>query len=296
MEINVTETFPKPEVFLAERPLYSLETFDGEEVWKAVDLIYIDGTYDGFCTKCGPEATFKVTAPERPNGFTRNLKTEALYRQRGSQPPLPNITVDAYRIRATCTREATHRQDFFFLVDFRLGQTEEGKTKLERFIQKVGQHPSFGDLHLEAVKKYRGSLPAQQLRELSQAIGLASHDVGIGSYVYLRRVFEWLVEEAHLEAAKRTDWNEQAYIKLRMAERIAALRHSLPDFLVEHPEMYSLLSKGVHELTENECLEHFSTLRIAIELILDERHEKKLRERKIAQAKSALAKATSKDA
>ena len=292
----MTEAFPKPEVFLSECPLYTLEPFDGEETWKAVDLIYFDGTYDGFCTKCGREATFKVTAPERPNGFTRNLGEEAIYKKHGNQPPIPNILVDTYRVRATCTREATHRQDFFFLVDYRLGQTEDGKAKLERFIQKVGQHPSFGDLHLEAVKKYRGSLPAQQLKELSQAIGLASHDVGVGSYVYLRRVFEWLVEEAHQEASKAAGWDEQAYMKLRMAERVSALRSSLPDFLVEHPEMYSLLSKGVHELTERECLEHFSTLRIAIELILDERHEKKLRERKIAQAKAALAKATGKGA
>ncbi len=292
----MTDTFPKPEVFLAERPLYSLEPFEGEGIWKVIDLLYYDGTYDGFCTKCCRDATFKVTAPERPNGFTRDLRIEALSRQHGNKPPVPNLPIRTYHVRANCTRVSTHSQDFFFLVEFRLRKLEDDKSAVERFVQKIGQQPSFGDLHLESVRKYRGSLPTQQLKELSQAIGLASHDVGIGSYVYLRRVFEWLVEEAHQEAAKSDGWDEAAFAKLRMGERIAALRSHLPAFLVEHPEMYGLLSKGVHELTEAECLEHFSTLRIAIELILDERHEKRLREKKIAEAKAALVKATSRGA
>jgi hypothetical protein len=290
----VTDSFPDPEAFLAQRPLYDLEPFDREDVWKAIDLLYFNGTYDSFCTKCGRDATFKVSSPERPNGFTRNMQNEAVYRQHGQEPPLPNLAAGTYQVRANCARQPAHRQDFFFQVDFRMKQIEDGKSVLEGFVQKIGQQPSFGDLHLQAVKKYRGSLPAQQLKELSQAIGLASHDVGIGSYVYLRRVFEWLVEEAHQGAAERNGWDEAEYSRLRMGDRIKALRSNLPEFLVENPEMYGLLSKGVHELTEAECMENFATLRIAIELILDERHEKKLRQKKIAEAKEALAKATAK--
>lgn len=292
----MTDTFPEPEVFLAERPLYSKEAFEEDGVWKAINVLYFDGTYDSFCTRCGRDATFKVTAPARPDEFVRNLANEAFFKQHGRKPPLPNLRADTYHVRASCTRNSAHRQDFFFLVDSRLKKLEDNKNVLEQFVQKIGQQPSFGDLHLEAVRKYRSSLPAPQLKELSQAIGLASHDVGIGSYVYLRRVFEWLVEEAHQEAARGEGWNEAAFQKLRMGERITALRENLPEFLVDHPEMYGLLSKGVHELTEAECLEHFATLRIAIELILDERHEKRLRQKKIEEARAALVKAASKGA
>ena len=66
---------------------------------------------------------------------------------------------------------------------------------LDTALIKVGQHPSFADFHSEDVKSYRGTLPRQQLAEFTRAINLAAHDVGIGAYVYLRRVFEWLVEE-----------------------------------------------------------------------------------------------------
>lgn len=49
-----------------------------------------------------------------------------------------------------------------------------------------------------------------------------------------------------------------------------------------------MLSKGLHELTEQECLEHFDALRICIEIILDERVESKQKAAKQEQAKLAL--------
>ncbi|SFI44198.1 hypothetical protein [Nitrosomonas sp. Nm34] len=64
----------------------------------------------------------------------------------------------------------------------------------------------------------------------------------------------------------------------------------MPSFLVKHPEMYSLLSKGSHELSEEDGLSYFKMLRIGIELILDEKLERKERDRKIRGAKAALAK------
>jgi len=36
--------------------------------------------------------------------------------------------------------------------------------------------------------------------EFRESIGLAAHSVGIGSFVYLRRILKGLIEEAHTEA------------------------------------------------------------------------------------------------
>jgi hypothetical protein len=109
--------------------------------------------------------------------------------------------------------------------------------------------------------------------------------------VYLRRIFESLVEEAHVAAKGDAGWDEEAYGRYRMSEKVGTLRAHLPPFLVEHPAMYSLLSKGIHELSEQECLKHFSTLRIGIELILDQRIEARERFQKISAAKAAIQKA-----
>ncbi len=61
-------------------------------------------------------------------------------------------------------------------------------------IQKVGQFPSLADIANDESKAYSSVLKGTDARELHTAIGLAAHGVGIGSYVYLRRVFEHLIE------------------------------------------------------------------------------------------------------
>lgn len=286
-------TIPKPTEFLLSTPLYAKTFYEGEEVWKVLDVLYYGGTYDSYCTKCRRESTFQVVAQDRPPQFVRNLAREKMLKQHGGGPGLPNLEIGIYDVRAHCTRKNTHTQNFVIFVDREMVQIDDStKPKLHQSIQKIGQQPSYGDLHLAQVKKYTHVLSPSQMAELTRAIGLASHDVGVGAYVYLRRIFEALVEEAH-QAASTADsaWNEEQYQRSRMSERIMSLKSHLPTFLVEHPGMYSLLSKGIHELSEEECLKHFETLRIGIELILDERIEQRERARKIAAAKTAIHKA-----
>lgn len=58
--------------------------------------------------------------------------------------------------------------------------------------------------------------------------------------------------------------------------------------------MYSILSKGVHELEEQECLEYFNIVKDGIELILDEKlYEKNKNDKQIA-AKKAITELKSK--
>lgn len=65
------------------------------------------------------------------------------------------------------------------------------------------------------------------------------------------------------------------------------LRGHLPEFMAEHPELYSILSKGVHELTEEECARELPMLRQAIELIMEDRVTEQ-RRRKQREAASKL--------
>jgi hypothetical protein len=79
-------------------------------------------------------------------------------------------------------------------------------------IEKMGQYPSLADLVTAEIRKYRKFLGADAHREFSRAIGLAAHGVGIGSFIYLRRILENLIEEAHQAAQHSKGWNESAYI------------------------------------------------------------------------------------
>jgi hypothetical protein len=74
-----------------------------------------------------------------------------------------------------------------------------------------------------------------------------------------------------------------------MGERIELLKDELPEFLVENKAMYSILSKGIHELSEEECLTAFPILKVGIEIILDVKLEAAKKEKKLAEAKKAIA-------
>lgn len=155
-------------------------------------------------------------------------------------------------------------------------------------VEKIGQHPSLGDLTGPDLQKYRPVLGDERYRELIRGVGLASHDIGIGAFVYLRRVFEHLIEGAHVKAQADSNWDEPLFQRSRMDEKIQQLSGHLPKFLVENRALYRILSTGIHALSEQECLEAFPDVMLGIELILDGELERMEREKKIETARKSI--------
>lgn len=147
------------------------------------------------------------------------------------------------------------------------------------YVHKIGQSPSLADLYIPEVQKYR-KLLSKYYTEFSRAIGLNSHGVGIGSFVYLRRVIEYLLEDAYVEARQSEGWDDSLWFNRKVSDRIVALKEYLPKCLVDNRESYAILSKGVHELGEDECLEYFPVLKDFIEMVLDEKLSKARRAQK----------------
>ncbi|MBL7912643.1 MAG: short-chain dehydrogenase [Bacteroidia bacterium] len=164
----------------------------------------------------------------------------------------------------------------------------------KKIFMKIGQFPSIADLHIGNIKEYASVLSREKIKEFTRAIGIAANGVGIGSFVYLRRIFEDLIEEAHIIAKENSSWNEQDFKKSRMDDKINLLKNFLPEFLIENKGMYGILSVGIHELTEEQCLTHFETVKVGIELILDEKLEKFRKTKKIEDAKNKLTNVTTK--
>lgn len=158
-----------------------------------------------------------------------------------------------------------------------------------KILMKVGQYPTVADFHISEIKQYSKLLSNEKLKEFTRAIGLAANGVGIGSFVYLRRIFENLIIEAFENAKKDNLVTEANFQKARMDQKIDMLGSYLPSFLVENKSMYSVLSLGIHELDEQTCLANFDTLRVGIEIILDEKLEEFRKKEKIEQAKQKLA-------
>ncbi|RZK37465.1 MAG: hypothetical protein EOO61_08940 [Hymenobacter sp.] len=136
---------------------------------------------------------------------------------------------------------------------------------------KIGQFPSIADISKDETKRYKSILPNEYYVELNKAIGLYSHGIGIGSFVYMRRIFEKLIFDTFDEVKEEIEIDYKAFVGLKMADKIGSLSDYLPRTLVEKKALYSVLSKGIHELDENTCKESFPIVRAGIEFILDEK-------------------------
>ena len=127
------------------------------------------------------------------------------------------------------------------------------------------------------------------MKDFTKAIGLAANGVGTGSFVYLRRIFEHLVFEIARQAIADGEIDEKKFLTARMDEKIEMLKNHLPDVLVTNKALYGVLSKGIHELSEDECLDYFSVVREIIELILDEFEFARKKAERLKQASGKLA-------
>ncbi|SSB95811.1 hypothetical protein SAMN04488697_103414 [Pseudomonas sp. 43mfcvi1.1] len=261
----IDNKFPSAQEFCSELPLYYYYEVNDSNLENFVSFARKTATIDVFCPACLKDSTFKL----RENNYGRN-----------------SIDIDTwweyypfYEMRFICSRDREHEISYTFQFDKNKG------------VQKIGQYPSVYDVAIPKVKSYRKVLGEEQYKEFIKAIGLFSHGVGAGSLIYLRRIFENLLEKAHLEANQSEEWlkvHSATYTRATVSKKIEALADYLPEYLVGNKKIYSILSLGVHSTPEEECLHLFPLMRVAIELILDQKIQTARRKRKEAEIASLL--------
>ncbi|MCG3089147.1 hypothetical protein [Sporosarcina cyprini] len=241
------------EKLLLELSLYNPLSIDESNETEILDILYMNRAvqFDSHCIECGKDSTFRF--------YSRNQGNTSEYHQ--NRYLIDYSEIYSYpvplQVAFKCQRDVNHIYSF----NFKVSQKE---------VIKIGQYPSSASIDLAEIQKYRKALKGDY-RDFSKSIGLFSHGVGAGSFVYLRRIFENLIEEKRQEALKEGTWDDSVYQQSRMDEKINLLRHLLPAILVETRSIYGILSKGIHELSEEECLTLFPNVKLAIELILDEK-------------------------
>ncbi|WP_395792661.1 hypothetical protein [Aquimonas sp.] len=253
---KVIPALPSVKEFCLSVPLYERFEYDDDKNNGFFAVEQFEGTLDMHCPECGQHSVFAV----KKNSYATSSR----------------YTNYIFSLFFRCSRDSQHQALFIF-------RAHRGT------IQKIGQIPSLADLAMPDLKKYRAVLGDERYKELARAIGLATHGVGVGAFVYLRRIFESLIEEARVEASKQPDWDNDQYASARMVEKIVMLKGHLPDFLVENKALYGVLSVGVHTLSEADCLSAFPVVRLAIELILDGLLEQRERMEKLKSASKAIA-------
>lgn len=143
---------------------------------------------------------------------------------------------------------------------------------------KIGQYPSVADISFPKLDEYKKVLAKEDMKELRRAIGLHAQGIGIGSYVYLRRIFERIIDKAKDNAVQGGNLDMEKYQAARVNERIPMLKDYLPKMLVENTTFYGIVSRGIHELSEEECNSYFPVMEEFIYMILRQWEQKRKEE------------------
>ena len=160
------------------------------------------------------------------------------------------------------------------VIDIGGGSTDIAILSLDEIVVskslRIASNTFDDDIIKYVKKKYSlliGERTAEKIKkELGTAIGLFASGVGAGSYVYLRRILERLVYKA--KGAAPDAINNEMIERARVAEKIKMLEGYLPDILVKNTTIYGILSKGIHELSEEECRKYFPVVKECIYQIL----------------------------
>lgn len=250
-------------------PLYkTIEINDSEtdKINALENFLLFDGLIDGYNPELNENTSFKVE-------YTHYRTYYSL-----------GDFIGKNERRLKCVRTGYIITAYFLLESFEDDENEEINYKF----QKIGQYPTIADLEIGKYKKYSKVISKEHLRELNKAIGLSANGVGVGSFVYLRRIFEKLIENYHQQALKKDGWNDEEYGKSRITEKIELLKGYLPEAIVKYKKVYSIISKGIHELTEQECLKYFPIVKDAIISILEQDYLKKENERKQSELENSI--------
>ena len=296
--------------FYTDVPLYEQVDFNANDYARLTSLLRAEMKFDAYCPGCCKDATFEPKSGYNLNGYafedattegkvyTINFRCtrkdhELIYFLRIGKPHENSPIAKEKDQKEEARLQKVIRASASISSDANTASTQTIRAAYAklRSISKIGQHPSLADMSLPEIKKYQSVLDAEKLKEFTRAIGLEAHGVGVGSFVYLRRIFETLIWQAHdaileKDPAKTTTLKD--FKKLKMEDKIEAVKAELPAFLIKNKTLYTILSKGIHELLEDECLTYFGTVRTGIELILDEKLLSKQKEDKIKAAEKEI--------
>jgi len=232
---------------------------------------YAGNTIDCFCVHCGTNRVFEYANNEVHDsiGMVRmNIFDDVNAKAR--KPKKEEIFNSYLNRRYVLTYRCTRNKEHAILFDLIVSDDK---------IIKIGQYPSVADLLTPEIARYK-SILGKQYREFSKAVGLFAHGIGIGSFVYLRRIIENLVFDKYNQVADELGISKEDFEHLKYDIKIETLKDYLPKVLVTNKNVYGIVSKGVHELSEEECREMFPYIKAGIELILDDLLAEKERKEK----------------
>lgn len=149
------------------------------------------------------------------------------------------------------------------------------KTTMKWTVSKYGEDPSFGP----PTPARTISLIGPDRNQFLKGRRCENQGLGVGSFVYYRRVVEnqknrildEIIRVSHhlLADDQLTKELEAAKQEVQFTKAVEEIKHALPQSLLINGQnplllLHSALSAGVHELSDEDCLEIASSIRIVL--------------------------------
>lgn len=274
--------------FLTNKPLYyklkaveDLKAFDNTAYIDAYG--FKDKPFRFLCPEEQTEQTFKTDLIE--SGYTR---LSLLVRSNSDELPYSfdaktgrlDLKVHVEGVCQSC------KANIDFLIrstsDREWSRRKEGMTII---IQKIGQFPSYEIGLNSALKKY---LNEEDQSNYKKALICLSISYGIGAYAYLRRVIENEIKRIVQDIAE-LDFDGVEFVRaayetfkadFQMSKLIDVINKHLPVSLKglgDNPVrlLYEQLSGGIHEFTDEQCIEKAHHIDVLLNYVIKKINEEK---------------------
>lgn len=280
--------------FLEEYPLYRKFEF---EIGKNSFLfpITIDDfpnvNLDMYCPKCNNIRTFrfnyKYIHKKEQKLFIDNIEAHfniklKTFRAKQHSPPIleENDIINLNYICAYC-------EDYYRFFAIKMGEGLET-------IEKVGQFPAWSRKMEKSLKK----LLSKHTDYYKKGKTCEFHSYGIGAFAYYRRIVEDIIGDLLdlipeiLTGEELEKYNEALKLVRKtknIRDKIAIVKDLLPPILKTEQfnplkTIYDALSKGIHEKTDDECLDDAESIRTSLVFLVDSILSRKKGEQKYTES------------
>lgn len=243
--------------FLISYPLYKKQKISEEEM---NNIKYSRKLERFFCPSCNKVSVFKrVSNNTNKTPCLPSSNYGGYFSEKNYSEDYENIIC----IRFQCSKNSTHEAVFY------LYHTLD-------YVIKIGQYPSFEEINeIKELNNYKKILSDTDYDCLNKAIGLYANGLAIPAFTYLRRILENFIIETQNLYILENKCEKTFFENKRIKDRIKILENYLPDFFVKNNKIYSILSKGIHELEEDICHSIFPFLKMSLFEIINDLNYKK---------------------
>jgi hypothetical protein len=293
MEINKEIT-----KFISDAPLYkkietSLELYGPSDIQGC--------TFNSFCEHEKENQTFELEVYPESAMFLANSLSERPFFVPSGQTIEPKKVNYTQHYRAKCKSCKIYYRDIIINIFTETPYSHvrrEGENRPKFYLRKIGQYPPFEIVPDREVLKY---LKPEDESNYKKALICLSNSYGIGSYAYLRRIIQNEIiglikdiSELEFDGVSQVKGAYENYMKdSQMAKLIDILNKHLPQSFKELGDnpirlLYSQLSGGIHEFSDEECLEKASSIDVLINYVVKKIYDEKFHLKEVKNAVSKL--------